>query len=146
MLRGHATAKVDEKGRLKIPSEFLDRILEFCGPSRGVFVTSRDGQFVLVYPLPVWEEHERKLQAAPSTDPSVETYLRTVSYWGKETSIDANGRILLHPLLRAAVGVSGTASVFGKQRYLEICDHEKFRIQPPTVSRDDMAQLAQYGI
>ena len=146
MLRGHATAKVDSKGRLKIPAEFLTGLLELCGESREVFLTSRDGRMVLVYPLAVWEEHERQLSELPSTDPNVELYLRTVSFWGKETTIDAAGRVLVHPLLREAAGVNGTASVFGKQRLIEICDFETFRHQPPVLSREQLEALAQYGV
>ncbi len=146
MLRGHATAKVDEKGRLKVPAEFLKLFLELCGPSRRVFITSRDGRTVLVYPLAIWEEHERKVTALPSTAPALENYLRTVSYWGKEAAVDAAGRILLHPLLREAARITGVASVFGRQRILEICDHELFRGQPPTVSKDDLSRLAEYGL
>jgi MraZ protein len=146
MLRGHATAKADSKGRLKIPAEFLPEMLELCGDDRSVFLTSRDGKMLLVYPLAVWEEHERELSRLPSTDPNLEHYLRTVNFWGKETSIDAAGRILVHPLLRDAAGIDGTVSVFGAQRMLEICDFETFRGQPPVVTRDQLAALAQQGV
>ncbi len=146
MLRGHATARVDDKGRLKIPAEFAAQFLELCGPGRRVFITSRDGQMILVYPLPVWEEHERKMAALPTTNPAFENYARTVGYWGKETQVDASGRVLLHPLLRNSARVNGEASVFGRQNVLEICDHERYRGQPPRVSRDDLTQLAGFGL
>lgn len=146
MLRGHATAKTDDKGRVKIPSEFLDPFLSLCGEERRVFVTSRDGEMVLVYPLPVWEAHERRLAELPSTEPAVESYLRTVNFWGREAVIDAAGRVLVHPLLRERAGVTGELSVFGKQNLLEICPYEHFRVRPPTVSRDDLSRLAQYGV
>lgn len=146
MLRGHATAKIDDKGRVKIPSEFLELFLSLCGEERRVFVTSRDGEMVLVYPLPVWEAHERKLAELPSTEPAVESYLRTVNFWGREAAIDAAGRVLVHPLLRERAGVTGELSVFGKQNVLEICPFEHFRVRPPTVSRDDLSRLAQYGV
>jgi MraZ protein len=146
MLRGHATAKADNKGRIKLPAEFQSFFLDLCGPSRRVFITSHDGRMILVYPLPVWEEHEKKLATLPSTAPALQTYLRAVSYWGKEATVDAAGRILLHPLLRDAARINGVVSVFGRQRTLEICDHELFRGQPPTVSTDDLAHLAEYGL
>jgi MraZ protein len=146
MLRGHATAKVDEKGRFKVPSEFVDELLALCGPERRTFITSRDGAMALVYPMPIWEEHEKKLAELPSTDPAVESYLRTVSYWGRETSVDAQGRLRLHPLLRDGASIDGTLSVFGKQRILEICNHDRFRDAPPTVDRQTLAKLAEYGL
>jgi MraZ protein len=142
MLRGHATARVDDKGRLKIPAEFLDPFIGLCGTDRRTFVTSLDGQMVLVYPLPVWEVHEAKLAAMPSTSPLVVKYLRTASYWGKETSIDVAGRILIHPLLRQKARIGGETSVFGRQRILELCDHELYRGQPPIMSPEELAQLS----
>ncbi len=146
MLRGHATARVDDKGRVKIPSEFLDSFLELCGPERRIFVTSRDGQTALVYPLPVWEEHEKLVAAQPSTNPVVKKYTRTVNYWGKEAQVDANGRILIHPLLRQNARIDGETSVFGIQNILEISAHELFRVQPPTMSDGELAQLAPLGL
>ncbi len=142
MLRGHATARVDDKGRLKIPAEFLDPFVGLCGTDRRTFVTSLDGRMVVVYPLPVWEEHEAKLAAMPGTHPLVVKYLRTVSYWGKETPVDGAGRILIHPLLRQNARLDGETSVFGRQRVLEICDHELFRGQPPVMSLEELAQLS----
>lgn len=146
MLRGHATARTDDKGRLKIPAEFLEEFLALCGPERRVFITSRDGRWVLVYPLPVWEEHEARLLRMPTTNRALENYIRTVNYWGKETQVDSNGRILLHPLLRQGAEIDGDASVFGRQNTLEICNHEVFRGQPPAVSDAELAQLAELGL
>jgi MraZ protein len=146
MLRGHSTARVDDKGRVKIPAEFLDEFLDLCGPERRIYITSRDGRMALVYPLPVWEEHERAVAALPGTHPAVENYLLTVAFWGRESQVDASGRILLHPELRNHARITGDASVFGRQRRLEVCDYELFKGQPPTVSKDDLAQLAGFGL
>ena len=145
-MRGHYTAKSDNKGRVKIPAEFLDDFLALCGESRSAFVTSRDGQSVLVYPLPQWIEHEKKIESLPSTEPAVEAYTRAVNFWGRESRIDASGRLLIHPLLREAAALDGTVSVFGQRTLLELCDFERFRHQAPVVGTDDLAVLAKYGV
>jgi MraZ protein len=146
MLRGHATAKVDEKGRFKIPAEYLEFFLELCGSDRRTFITSRDGRAALVYPMRVWERHEARLAELPSTDPAVEAYLRTVSYWGREVAVDGQGRLRIHPLLRTHASLGDSVSIFGKQNILEICDHESFRDQPPVLDRDTLTRLSDYGI
>ena len=146
MLRGHARAKVDSKGRLKIPAEFLEPFLELSGDARRVFVTSRDGKRALVYPLSVWQRHERKILEIPTTVPQVEAYVRTTGFWGRESGIDANGRILIHPLLREWAGVNGDVSIFGRQEILEVCNFEMFRHQPPVMGPEELAALSQYGI
>ena len=66
MFRGSAPAKIDDKGRLKIPTDFRRVIEERYGPD--LFVTSIEGDSALLYPLPVWEEIEARLGGMPSTD------------------------------------------------------------------------------
>ena len=81
MLRGNYPARVDDKGRLKIPQAFL----QFIETSYGleVFVTSLDGENVRVYPMEVWVEIERKLAGIPGAHPSKGRYLNRVHFSGK---------------------------------------------------------------
>lgn len=147
MLRGHAMAKVDDKGRLKIPAEFLEDFREQCGDSRRTFVTSLDGRRVRLYPIAVWEEHEKKIAQLPKTDPDLANYSTVVNFWGKETPIDNQGRLLIHPMLRAKAAIQKDVSVFGMQTYLEVCDFELYRHEPPTVAPEGLARLAEkYGL
>src|SRR6202045_4642353 len=66
MFRGSAPAKIDDKGRLKIPTDFRRAIEERYGPD--LFVTSIAGDSALLYPLPVWEEIEARLGGSPPPD------------------------------------------------------------------------------
>jgi len=146
MLRGHATAKVDEKGRLKIPAEFLEKFLALCGESRLTYLTSMDGKVALLYPLPVWEEQERKLSRLSSLDEHVGNFSDAVSYWGHEQPVDSQGRILIPSRLRETARIDGTVSVIGQQRRLAIRDHEELRTNPPVVTKEDLAWLAAQGL
>src|SRR5436309_2370955 len=51
MLRGSSNAKVDEKGRLKIPSLFKGYLEESYG--REFFLTSYNAEVARLYPMPV---------------------------------------------------------------------------------------------
>ena len=62
---GHSPAKIDEKGRLKIPATFRKILDERYGAE--CFITSTDGERALVYPLPVWFEFQSRLAKVPST-------------------------------------------------------------------------------
>jgi MraZ protein len=53
MLRGNYPAKVDEKGRLKIPVAFLETLKEF---GERFYITSENGDYVRIYPMKVWSE------------------------------------------------------------------------------------------
>ena len=80
MLRGNAPAKIDDKGRLKVPNAFRAVIHEEHG--REVFVTSLTGESVRIYPMPVWLEIERKLAQAPSTHPARLKFLDRGNFYG----------------------------------------------------------------
>ena len=64
MFRGSAVAKIDDRGRLKVPTDFRRILEDRYGPE--VFVTSLLGRSTLLYPLSVWDELERRLAAMPS--------------------------------------------------------------------------------
>ena len=53
MLRGNYTARIDPKGRLKVPTAFRRYIEGKHGAE--FYVTSLTGDNVLLYPLPEWE-------------------------------------------------------------------------------------------
>ena len=109
MLRGNAPAKIDDKGRLKIPNAFRVAIQQDHG--REVFVTSLTGESVLVYPMPVWIEVERKLAQVPSTHPARLKFLDRVNFFGQVAEIDPQGRVLIHPRLRESALMTGEVDV-----------------------------------
>ena len=62
MLRGNYAAKIDDKGRLKIPNAFRALVEEKHGTE--LFVTSLTGESVRIYPMPVWLALEEQLARA----------------------------------------------------------------------------------
>ena len=72
-LRGSETTRVDDKGRLKIPSIFRSRIHARSGAD--VFVTSVKGDSVLVYPIDVWSEMEERILKAPTQTPALKRFM-----------------------------------------------------------------------
>ena len=78
VLRGNFSAKIDNKGRLKIPTAFRSTIEETYGSL--LFVTSLTGDSVRIYPMPVWIGIEEKLARVPSTHPSRSRFLDRVNF------------------------------------------------------------------
>src|SRR5689334_21469738 len=78
VFRGNAPARVDEKGRLKVPTDFRTPLEGKYG--REVFVTSLTGDYVRIYPMPVWMDIEQKLGGMPTTHPSRVRFLERVNY------------------------------------------------------------------
>jgi MraZ protein len=146
MLRGNSPAKVDDKGRLKIPTLFRRHIEEKYG--RECFVTSFSGEFVRVYPMPVWEEMEKKIFAVPSMHPAVARLRNFVNYFGQAATMDDQGRVLIQPLLRERSGVNGEVAVLGNQTCLDVWNREKFesKLTSEPLTEDDRQILSTLGI
>ena len=146
MLRGNHAAKIDDKGRLKIPNAF--RALIESKHGTGLFVTSLTGESVRVYPLPIWQALEEKLARVPSTHPARLKFFDRVNYYGQAADIDTQGRVVIHGRLRDSAGMTGEVDVFGQYDYLEIWNHERFvaKLQREPYTDDDARALAEFGI
>ena len=146
MLRGNYTARMDSKGRLKVPSAFGRYIKDKYGPE--VYVTSLTGDCARIYPLPEWESIEQRLNLVPSMDPARRKFLDRTNYYGQQAEMDAQGRILIHPLLRKAAGVVGDVAVLGYLTYVEVWELERFeqRLLSDPYTEEDEAAMARLGI
>jgi MraZ protein len=138
-LRGNCPAKVDEKGRLKIPSVFLDELKEYGSQ---FYITSTTGETARIYPMKVWSEIEDKLAQLPSTNVAKRKFLMRTSYYGQVTDLDGQGRLLLPTVLRESAQTLGDVDVFGALNYLEVMNHtrvlDKLKNEPYT-DEDDKA-------
>jgi MraZ protein len=119
--RGSAPARLDEKGRLKVPNLFRDQIQEAFG--RDLYVTSITGRNVLLYPLPVWRALEEKLAELPAIHRAKTKFLERVNYYGQDASIDAQGRVLVPQILRDASKLPADVVVTGNIDHLVVSDH-----------------------
>src|SRR5260370_25648589 len=90
MLRGNHPARIDDKGRLKVPNGFRAIIEQQWGCE--LFVTSLSGDHVWIYPMAVWLEIERKLASVPSTSPAKLRFLNRVNFFGQAVTLDRQGR------------------------------------------------------
>ena len=146
MLRGNSPAKIDDKGRLKVPNIFRTVLESKYG--RELFLTSLSGEYVRIYPMPVWMEIEQKLAAMPSAHPARLRYLDRVNYFGQVSEVDAQGRILVPPRLRESATISGEVDVLGEVNYLDIWNHDRFllKLQRDAFTDDDARSMAEYGI
>ena len=146
MLRGNYTAKIDDKGRLKIPNAFRALVEGKHGPD--VFVTSLTGESVRIYPMPVWMGLEEKMAKVPTTHPARMKFFDRVNYFGQTAAFDSQGRVIIHARLREAAGMAGDVDVFGQYDYLHVWNHEKFvsKLQHEPYTDDDARALAEFGI
>ena len=145
-LRGSAQTRIDDKGRLKVPTAFRSAIQDQHGPD--VFVTSVTGESVRIYPMPVWLEVEQKLLRMPANHPSRLKFLDRVNYFGQVSELDTQGRIVVPQLLRDSASIVGDVRVFGKIDYLEVWNDERFiqKLHREPWMDEDGLKLSEFGI
>ena len=146
MLRGNYTARIDSKGRLKVPTLFRRYVEEKYGAA--LYVTSLTGDCVRIYPMPEWEAIEQRLSLLPSMDPARRKFLDRTNYYGQQSAMDTQGRVLIHPLLRKSAQVVGDVAVLGYLSYLEVWELDKFqqRMLSEPYTEEDEAAIAKLGI
>jgi MraZ protein len=146
VLRGNYSAKIDDKGRLKVPTAFRVLVQEQHGSN--LYVTSLSGESVRIYPMPVWLDIEARLAKVPSTHPARAKFFDRVNYYGQVAEFDTQGRVIIHARLRESAGMSGEVDVFGQYNYLEVWNHDRFlaKLQREPFTDDDARALSEFGI
>lgn len=135
MFRGNHPAKIDEKGRLKMPAAF--KALVDAQNVTQFFVTSSTGKRAEIWPLPEWEKIEERLARASSLDDAVEEYQNLVNFYGQQLEMDNQGRILLPPLLRTKARLDAEVAVMGKGLHIEVYNLEIFEKELPSEGMND---------
>ncbi len=124
MFRGATKITLDAKGRLAIPTRYRERLAARCD-GQLVVTVDRD-HCLLVYPLPDWEEIERKLIRLPSLHKLARQMQRIMVGYATEVDIDGHGRILLSRELRDFAGLDRQAILIGQGNKFELWDEERW--------------------
>jgi MraZ protein len=145
MLRGNYPATVDEKGRVKIPADFLEELRK---SGKRFYVTSSNGDRARVYPMKVWEEIEKKLAKLSSHNRAKQKFLARTNYYGQVVEVDGQGRILIPPVLRESAQMKGEVDVQGQLTYLEVWNHAQFleQLNRNPITAEDEQALDELGI
>jgi MraZ protein len=146
VFRGHEQARIDDKGRLKVPNVFRSLLESKYG--RELFLTSLTGEYVRLYPMPVWLDIEEKLGKMPSTHPSRLRFLDRVNFYGQSVELDTQGRVLIPARLRETAAIAGDVDVLGQYNYLDTWNHDRLqaRLQRDPFTDDDAKALSEFGI
>jgi len=146
VFRGHEQARIDDKGRLKVPNVFRSLLENKYG--RELFLTSLSGEYVRLYPMPVWLDIEEKLGKMPSTNPSRLRFLDRVNFFGQAVELDTQGRVLIPARLRETAAIAGDVDVLGQYNYLDTWNHDRLqaKLQRDPYTDDDAKVLSGFGI
>ena len=103
--RGIYQARVDEKGRLKLPVD-MQQLLNASGEQK-VFITSLDEVTARIYPIAVWRKNEMILAEATEDPETAEDIAFLANDLGADSEVDGQGRVLLPTELRRLLHLEG---------------------------------------
>jgi len=103
--KGIFTARVDDRGRLKLPAAFKT-YLDDLG-AKDLFVTSFDERIGRIYTPAVWESNEKHLTApGENRERRRRIYTRAMAN-GEYSKLDDQSRVLVNTDLRRAMSIEG---------------------------------------
>ncbi len=121
MFVGTHSPRLDEKGRLVVPSRHREALVG------GFFLTRGPGPCLHAYPRADFERHYEELRAATATSPAARDYLRVMLAGASEEELDRQGRVTLPPVLRTYAGLERDCAVVGAGERLEVWDEATWR-------------------
>ena len=137
-------ARCDDKGRLKLPSNFAE-YLKALGVDK-VFITTLDLKLARIYPKKVWQSNRNLFENAGDNSRIARDVAFIANLYGAESEIDAQGRVLVPTELRRKLELeaqpvwldyhNSRINVFGKRIYDE-------RMQRALVDLEDKVELLE---
>jgi MraZ protein len=152
MFLGSVQLRVDDRGRLKLPADVQRQLEE----KQKFFITSEDGKRAQLYPIREWERKMSWVMKMPSSDPVRIKFESTTMFYGLETEMDGQGRVMLPPRLRKKAQLMDTdVSLVGRllkpksEGYpgiLEAINDEMYaaEIESAPITNEDRSAMAKY--
>lgn len=123
MFRGANKVTLDAKGRMAMPARYRDTLVE-RSEGRLVATVDRADKCLLIYPLPDWEEIERKLMRLPTLNKQARRLQRLMVGHATDLELDSHGRVLVPPKLREYAGLTRQAMLIGQGSRFELWDEQ----------------------
>jgi MraZ protein len=141
MFRGINAINLDDKGRMALPKRYREA-LEKDAKGQVVVTIDTEEHCLLLYPLPVWEEIELKVEALPSFNKLTRRIQRLLIGHATELVLDGNGRVLLPPLLREYAHLGKSVVLLGQGKKFEIWDEKSWKKGREVWLKDELLTTA----
>ena len=122
MFMGEFTCKVDNKGRMMLPSKFRDEL----GEQEFVITRGLDNCIDL-FPIEEWKNIEDKLKKLQTTNSKHRAYQRFVMSAATKTEFDNQGRLNIPTSLMEHAQIDKKIIVTGMNNKIEICSEESWK-------------------
>lgn len=119
MFRGVNNINLDSKGRMAVPTRYREALTRQSEGQLVITVDSRE-TCLLIYPLPEWEEIERKLVRLPSLNGPAQRLKRLLIGHATDCELDGSGRVLVPPPLREFAALEKAVVLIGQGNKFEL--------------------------
>ncbi len=133
MFQGASSLSLDAKGRLSVPTRHRDVLSATAGSQ--LTVTKHPHGCLMVFPRNEWERFRERIAALPM---SAQWWKRIFLGNAMDCEMDANGRVLISPELRAAAGLTKEAVLLGMGNHFELWDAEAYAAQEAEAMRGEL--------
>lgn len=121
LFTGSVEHSLDDKGRLVVPARFRERL------GAGFFLTIAEPDPCLaIYPAATWADVCARIEAAPRKDAGYRAFVRHLFAHTEELSVDAQGRLVIPPALRAWAGIEKDVVSIGSLTRVEVWAKDRY--------------------
>ena len=146
--RGMYPARLDDKGRVKLPTAFQQFFTALR--EKKLFVTSLDRRIAQIYPMAVWRENEKFFDSYREDPRIARNIAFNAADLGSESEMDSQGRILFSPELRRELEIENQpVKLFAYRGRIEVLSeklYEERKREAAQTASDDVAKLEAAGL
>ncbi len=136
MFQGASSLSLDAKGRLSVPTRHRD-VLTATAAGQLTITKHPDGCLML-FPRPEWEKFRERIATLPM---SAQWWKRIFLGNAMDVELDATGRVLVSPELRAAAGIEKEAVLLGMGSHFELWDKATHDLQEAKAMQGQMPDV-----
>ena len=119
MFRGVSYVTIDTKGRMSVPVRYREQLSQLCNGEVVVTIDTEENCLML-YPLPAWNDVERKIEALPTFNKAARRIQRLLIGHATDIQMDGSGRLLLPAPLREYALMEKKLVLLGQINKIEI--------------------------
>lgn len=146
--RGMYPGRLDDKGRVKLPTSFQQYFNALR--EKKLFVTSLDRRIAQIYPMDVWRQNEKFFDTYREDPRLARNVAFNAADLGAEAEMDAQGRILFSPELRRELEIENQpVRLFAYRGRIEVLSekiYEERKKEAAQTAADDVSKLESAGL
>lgn len=136
MFQGASSLSLDAKGRLSVPTRHRDVLSATA--SGQLTITKHPHGCLMIFARPEWEKFRERINSLPM---SAQWWKRIFLGNAMDVEMDATGRVLVSPELRAAAGIIKESVLLGMGSYFELWDKATYDAQEAQAMLGDMPDV-----